>query len=86
MEDRPEYVIYYLSNRLKYLEEHRPIIYHVYDPDGTFNCTISSEKAAQECIKKGMDVKEGNLDEEILKVTESLMSYKLKKFINDSLN
>ena len=86
MEDRPEYVIYYLSNRLKYLEEQRPVIYHVFDADGTFNCTISSEKAAQECIKKGMDVKQGNLDEEIIKVTESLMSFKLKKFINDSLN
>ena len=33
MEDRPKYVIYYLSNRLKYLEEQRPTIYHVYDSD-----------------------------------------------------
>ena len=86
MEDKPEYVIYYLSNRLKYLEEQRPCIYHVYTQEGEFSCTIAGEKAAQECIKKGMEVKEGNLDEEISKLTESLMSYKLKKFINDSLN
>lgn len=86
MKDRPEYVIYYLSKRLKFLEEQRPRIYHVFDSKGVFNCTITSDKAAQECIKNGYDVKEGNLDEEITKVTENLMSFKLKKFIKDSLN
>ena len=86
MKDKPEYIIFYLSKRLKYLEEQRPVIYHVYDDKGKFKCTITSEKAAQECIKNGFDVKEGCLDDEISKVTESLMSYKLKKFLRDSLN
>ena len=48
MRDRPEYVIYYLSKRLKFLEENRPRIYHVFDSKGKFNCTITSEKLVQE--------------------------------------
>ena len=62
--------------------EHRNIKVEDY-----FNFKDMCECNERSIFKDGIeDVKEGNLDEEITKVTENLMSFKLKKFIKDSLN
>ena len=86
MEDRPEYIIYYLMNRLRFLETQRPTIYHVYHSSSSAYFLVSSQKAAIECRQKGYLVEKANLDHEILKIAKQIMKQKLSKFIMDSVN
>tara|TARA_B110000438_G_C15768048_1_gene630540 strand:+ start:176 stop:436 length:261 start_codon:yes stop_codon:yes gene_type:complete len=86
MEDRPEYIIYYLINRLKFLEQNRPSIFHVYRKKKSLYFVISSEKAAKECRDRGYIVEKADLNKEINKLATEIMSQKLNKFILDSIN
>ncbi len=86
MESRPEYIIYYLINRLKYLQSHRPSIFHVYHRNKSMYFVVSSERAANECKLSGYVVEKADLDDEILKISEKIKLHKLNKFILDSVN
>ena len=86
MENRPEYNIYYLINRLKYLQSHRPSIFHVYHSNKSLYFVVSSERAANECRSNGYVVEKADLDNEILKISEKIKRLKLNKFILDSVN
>ncbi len=86
MEERPEYIIYYLINRLNFLEKNRPSIFHVFRENKSLYFVISSEKAAKECRDRGYTVKKADLDKEINKLALEIMKQKLNKFILDSIN
>ena len=72
---RRNYGKYRLGVHLNFLETERPPIYEIITELGEVRCTVFSKETLHQSIQVGESFREGDLEEEIKKVRESLEKY-----------
>jgi hypothetical protein len=60
-----DYAIYRLSNRLHYLENHRPEMFDVFSKKGKWECRFFGRRSIQSYEMDGKTVKKADIDKEI---------------------
>ena len=70
--DLTEYGLWLQSTRLRWLETERPTVYDIIKPNGEKHMTVFLDTQLDKYIEDGYTIKEGDLDEFISELKESV--------------